>query len=80
MHRTHREEAGLDENGGYHAALEQFARWAKYYNHQRPHWALRYLCPIDYYHGDPEARLTGRRGKLAAAQAARQAYWRTAQP
>jgi transposase InsO family protein len=79
LHRTHREEAGLIEDAGYHAALEQFARWAQYYNHQRPHSALKYLCPIDYYRGDPEARLAERRHKLTAALTARAAYWRNAQ-
>ena len=80
LHRTHREEAGLDEDAGYHAALEQFARWARYYNHQRPHSGLRYLCPIDYYRGDPAARLEERQRKLADAQAVRADYWRDAQP
>lgn len=79
LHRTHREEAALDEDAGYHAALVQFARWSRYYNHQRPHSALKYLCPIDYYRGDPEARLAERHRKLAAAQTARADYWRAAQ-
>ena len=83
LHRTHREEASLDEDAGYHAALEQFGHWTRYYNHQRPHSALKYLCPIDYYRGDPEARLVGRSRKLAEAQAARAAYaayWKAGQP
>lgn len=80
LHRTHREEASLDADAGYHAALEQFARWAQYYNHERPHSALRCLCPIDYYRGDPEARLAERRRKLTDAQAARAAYWGAVQP
>jgi len=25
------------------------------YNHRRPHTALKYFCPADYYRGDPEA-------------------------
>jgi transposase InsO family protein len=75
LHRTHREEANLDEEAGYHAALKQFARWRGYYNHERPHSALRYLCPFDYYRGDPQARLAERREKLAAARAARAAFW-----
>ena len=75
LHRTHREEAQLDEHAGYHAALEQFARWSRYYNQERPHSALSYLCPFDYYRGDPEGRLAERRRKLAAARAARDTYW-----
>lgn len=75
LHRTHREEAGLVEDAGYHAALEQFERWAQYYNHQRPHSALKYLSPIDYYRGDPDARLAERSLKLGAALTARKAHW-----
>lgn len=75
LHRTHREEADLDESAGYHAALEQFARWSRYYNQERPHSALAYLCPFDYYRGDPQARLAERRRKLKAARTARAAYW-----
>jgi transposase InsO family protein len=80
LHRTHREEAALDPEAGYHAALEQFARWAQYYNYRRPHLALKYLCPFDYYRGDPQARLADRRRKLTTAQEARAAYWRTGKP
>jgi hypothetical protein len=46
-----------------------------YYNNQRPHSALKYLCPVDYYRGDPVARLAEREAKLRAAAAARAAYW-----
>ena len=76
LHRTHREEAGLDEEAGYHADLQQLLRWSRYYNYERPHSALRHLCPFDYYRGDPEARLAERRGKLVEARAARADYWR----
>ena len=79
LHRTHREEALLDKDASYHEALEHFAQWVQYYNRERPHSALRYLCPIDYYRGDPEARLAERRIKLAEAQEARAAYWRASQ-
>ena len=75
LHRTHREEAGLDQDGSYHDALDRFARWNRYYNHERPHSALNYLCPFDYYRGDPEVRMTERRRKLAAAQETRTVYW-----
>jgi transposase InsO family protein len=75
LHRTHREEASLDADAGFHAALERFSGWSRYYNYERPHSALRYLCPFDYYRGDPEARLAERRRKLAAARQARAAYW-----
>lgn len=80
LHRTHREEASLDEQAGYHAALEQLERWSRYYNFERPHSALRHLCPFDYYRGDPEARLADRQTKLTAARAARAAHWSDASP
>ena len=79
LHRTHREESGLNQDGSYHDALERFERWNRYYNHERPHSALNYLCPFDYYRGDPEARLEERRRKLAAAQAIRAVYWSSGQ-
>lgn len=79
LYRIHREEAGLLEDTGYHAALEQFERWAQHYNHRRPHSALEYPCPIDYYRGDPQSRLAERKSKLEAALTARIAHWSTAQ-
>lgn len=78
LHRTHREEASLDEDAGYHAAQTQFTNWCRYYNHERPHSALKHLCPIDYYRGDPAARLTERHTKLADARAIRAAHWKAA--
>ncbi len=48
-----------------------------YYNNHRPHSALGYLRPIDYYRGDPEARLRERRQKLAESLEARRVYWST---
>jgi len=76
LHRTHREEADLDSDASYHDALDSFARWASYYNYERPHSALENLCPFDYYRGDPNARLDERRTKLADARATRVAYWK----
>lgn len=76
LHRTQREE-GLDAEAlsDYYRALEAMTRWSQYYNHERPHSALKYLCPIDYYRGDPEARLVDRQRKLAEAVKARKDYW-----
>jgi transposase InsO family protein len=76
LHRTHREE-GLTEEAleAYHQALEAMTNWSDYYNYRRPHTALKYLCPADYYRGDPQARLTEREEKLAQAVQARKAYW-----
>jgi transposase InsO family protein len=76
LHRTHREEGLSEEDlSAYDQALATMAGWSHYYNHERPHSALHYLCPIDYYRGDPEARLAEREEKLARAVAVRTAYW-----
>ncbi len=65
LHRTHREEGLVEaELGDYAQAVDAFTRWADYYNHRRPHSALRYLRPVGYYRGDPEARLAERQKKL----------------
>lgn len=76
LHRTHREE-GLTEEAldTYYRALDAMASWSDYYNYQRPHSALKYLCPVDYYRGDPEARLAERERKLVQAAEARKTYW-----
>jgi putative transposase len=77
LHRTHREEGLIDEDlTSYGQGLDAMARWRAYYNHHRPHSALRYLRPIDYYRGDPDARLVERRQKLQHALIARQDYWK----
>ena len=58
LHRTHREEELLPEIlTDYYQAQDGMAKWVDYYNHRRPHWAIQYLCPIDYYRVDPAARL-----------------------
>lgn len=76
VHRTHREE-GLHEEAlsTYYQALDAMTEWGHYYNHERPHSALKYLCPVDYYRGDPNARLVEREQKLAQAVKVREAYW-----
>ena len=76
LHRTHREEGLSEEDlSDYYQALATMAGWSHYYNHERPHSALHYLCPIDYYRGDPEARLAVRVEKLARAVELRRDYW-----
>ncbi len=77
LHRTHREEGLIGEElTCYSQGTTALTRWQDYYNHRRPHSALRYLRPIDYYRGDPETRLAERREKLQHALAARQEYWK----
>jgi len=76
LHRTHREEGLIDaEMTEYGHTIDALTRWGHYYNYERPHASLAYLCPIDYYRGDPPARLAERERKLAQAREARQAYW-----
>ena len=78
LHRTHREEGlAAEELRHYGQALECLTRWSYYYNYERPHSALRYLRPVDYYWGDPAARLAEREQKLARAVQERKAYWQT---
>lgn len=78
LHRTHREEGLAGEAlKEYYQALGVMAGWSDYYNYERPHSSLRYLCPADYYRGDPEARLAEREQKLMRAFEARQVYWQS---
>ena len=76
LHRTHREE-GLTEEAltGYYTALDAMERWDEYYNYKRPHSAIRYLVPADYYRGNPDGRIAERKEKLVQAVEMRQAYW-----
>jgi putative transposase len=76
LHRTHREE-GLTEEAltGYYAALDAMERWGDYYNYRRPHSAIKYLAPADYYRGNPDDRIAGRKEKLVQAVEMRQTYW-----
>jgi len=78
LHRTHREE-GLtdDDQKSYYAACDGMTRWAAYYNPERPHSSLDYLYTVDYYRGDPAARLAKRQEKLAQASTQRRLYWQT---
>ena len=77
LHRTQREE-GLTEDDltSYYRALDGMTRWSHYYNYRRSHSALKYLRPVDYYRGDPAARLAEREQKLVQALEARQSYWK----
>ena len=63
---------GLSDN---YQALDVMTEWSKFYNCQRPHSALKYLRPVDYYRGNPDARLAEREQKMAQATEVRQAHW-----
>lgn len=76
LHRTHREEGLIGEDAtSYTQALETMRAWGHYYNHARPHSALGYLYPADYYRGDPAKRRIERQAKLAKAASEREVYW-----
>ena len=75
VHRTFREELPIESEAVLYEARTLMLDYRHYYNHLRPHSALKYLCPVDYYRGDPAARLAEREAKLRIAAAARAAYW-----
>jgi putative transposase len=78
LHRTHREEGLTEEDlADYYRALEGMERWDHYYNYKRPHSALKYLRPVDYYRGKPAVRLAEREQKLVRALETRRQYWQT---
>jgi putative transposase len=75
VHRTFREEIPLDENANLYQARAVIAEYRTYYNERRPHSALHYLCPRDYYRGDPAKLLAEREAKLRAAAERRRQFW-----
>jgi len=75
-HRTTQEEALPGKvSSDLYQARETLQQWQHYYNHERPHSAIRYLRPIDYYRGDPAKRLAEREEKLRQGAIERVAYW-----
>ena len=80
LHRTLREELPLADDTTLYQVQDMIDHYRFYYNCHWPHSALRYLCPYDYYRGDPAARLAEREANLKAAALARQRYWKTHQP
>jgi transposase InsO family protein len=75
VHRTLREEVPLDSGAHLYEARQVIETYRVFYNERRPHSALHYLCPRDYYRGDPAACLDVRHNKLRAAAVARRNYW-----
>jgi putative transposase len=66
--RTLREALDGEELTDLLQAREVLARIIEWYNTERLHSALGYLRPIDYYRGDPAARLDERRRKMVEAR------------
>ena len=77
VHRTIREEVPVERDDTLYEVQRRIEDFRVYYNAGRPHSALRYLRPVDYYRGAPEARLAERQAKLRQAAEARRAYWRS---
>jgi transposase InsO family protein len=75
VHRTLRTEVPLDPSAQLYEARTVIETYRLFYNEQRPHSALHYLCPRDFYRGDPIACLVERHAKLRAAVEARRVYW-----
>jgi len=75
FHRTFREEVPLHPETNLYQVQQLVAEFRDYYNHRRPHTALKYLRPIDYYRGDPQRRLAEREEKLIKAAEERKSYW-----
>jgi putative transposase len=75
VHRTLRAEVPLEEEATLYEARAAIETYRSFYNDGRPHSALHYLCPRDYYRGDSVTCLQERAAKLQAATAARRRYW-----
>jgi putative transposase len=75
VHRTLRAEVPLDPDAQLYEARSVIETYRVYYNERRPHSALHYLCPRDYYRGDPLECLAERHTQLCAAVEARRMYW-----
>jgi putative transposase len=75
LHRTIREEVAIEAEATLYQVEHLIASFRRYYNAQRPHSALHYLRPLDYYRGNPAERLAAREAKLRQAAEARKRYW-----
>lgn len=71
FHRSTREALEAAELENLSKARAIIGRWVEHYNERRLHAALHYLPPVEYYAGDPAARLAERRRKLTAARTRR---------
>lgn len=75
VHRTIREEVHFDVDTALYQVERLVEEYRLYYNERRPHSSLRFLRPVDFYRGNPEARLAEREAKLRKAAAAKRQYW-----
>jgi len=67
VHRTMRQEMPIDHDTTFYQAQQVIVAYRTEYNEHRPHSALRYLCPREFYRGDPQAALAARADACRAA-------------
>lgn len=72
FHRSTREALDEAELRNLGRAREIIGRWVAYYNGRRLHASLQYLPPIEYWAGNPDARIQERREKLERARKRRE--------
>lgn len=72
FHRSTREALEEQDLKNLGRAREIIGRWVEHYNTSRLHAGLNYLPPIEYWQGDPEARMEERRKKLEQARKRRE--------
>jgi len=77
FHRSTREALEEQDLKNLGRAREIIGRWVERYNTSRLHAGLNYLPPIEYWQGDPEARMEERRKKLEQARERRETINRT---
>lgn len=72
FHRTTRDALSETELRNLGRAREIIGRWVEHYNQKRLHASLHYLPPVEYYAGDPDARIQERKRKLETARERRE--------
>jgi transposase InsO family protein len=77
FHRSTRDALDEQDLKNLGRAREIIGRWVEFYNTRRLHAGLKYLAPIEYWEGDPKARIEERRRKLEEARERRETINRT---
>lgn len=75
LHRTHRAECFNHDLDTYGKAVDLMEKWADEYNNIRPHSALSYMTPYDFYYGDPLKKAADRIKKMELAAMKRKKFW-----
>ncbi len=71
-HRSTRDALEEEDLRNLGRTREIIDRWVQIYNQNRLHAGLQYLTPQEYWSGNPEQRISGRREKLATARLRRE--------